>query len=184
MGINSRNKGNRNERMGASLLTTWTKRKFERTPSSGGLQWRASFSKGDVVCTKEGHYFPFCVEIKAHKEIDFSHLLRDNKKGVKVLEFWDQCKRDADKCNKIPMLMMRYDGMPKGFFFLAIPTKFYFTLTKNIGRVSTSLIFLKEQEEGEPLYNFIVVSCTDFFTMPYKTIKLAAKTYLNGQKGI
>lgn len=182
MGINSRNKGNRNERMGASLLTTWTKRKFERTPSSGGLNWKASFSKGDVVCTKEGHYFPFCVEIKAHKEIDFSHLLNPKIKNVKVLEFWAQCKRDAEKCNKVPMLMMRYDNMPKGLFFIVLPVDF----TKSVNmflRMTHLKTTLTLWDRNKDIVLSIMPS-TEFFAMPYKTIKLAAKTYLNGQKGI
>lgn len=173
--MNSRNKGNRNERGAAALITTWTGRKFERTPSSGGLQWKASFSKGDIVCTVEGHRFPFCVEVKAHREIDFSHLLNPKVKNVKVLEFWAQCLRDAEKCDKVPMLLMRYDMMPKNFFFLVLPTEFY---GKLIGPRLLGTTTIKYKGK----YNLTIIPSDQFFRFSYKEIKLLAKEYLQWGK--
>lgn len=172
--MNSRAKGNRNERVGAGLMTTWTKRKFERTPSSGGLQWKSSFSKGDIVCTKEGHYFPFCVEIKAHKEIDFSHLLNPKVKNIKILEFWAQCKRDATKCNKIPLLMMRYDMMPKEFFFIGVPQEFAKAIHHLLPKDFTSLRY-HNYKTNDPI---MFLRSDEFFKISYKETKLIAKEYL------
>ena len=169
MGINSRNKGSKNERKAAGLLTAWTKRKFERTPSSGGLNWKASFSKGDVVCTAEGHLFPFCVEVKAHKEIDFSHLLVPGIKNIKILEFWGQCQRDAERCKKVPMLLMRYDRLPSDFFFLGIPYSFYEKLPLSFKMYKKALIYKL------PNLKIAFLPSELFFALPYKEVKTLAK---------
>lgn len=177
MGINSRRKGNKNERIAAALFTTWTKRKFERTPSSGGLQWKGSFAKGDIVCTVDRHYCPFCVEIKAHKEIDFSHLMIPGIKNVKIFEFWKQCRRDARKAKKLPLLLMRYDRLPKAFFFTAMPLDFWFAVKHLFPNVK----YLHFQDFINPA--FAVISSIDFFKVDYKTIRRLTKTYLrNGKK--
>lgn len=176
MAINSRNKGNRNERNAAKLVSEWTGRKFERTPSSGGLQWKASFSKGDIVCTVEGHVFPFCVEVKAHREINFSHLLLPGVKNVKIFDFWYQATRDAEKCLKIPMLLMRYDGMPKEFFFLGIPNDFYKALFPKMGLALMDAPTLSFWDKKKHSITFI--RSTDFFKLPYTDVKKLAKEYL------
>jgi hypothetical protein len=125
MGINGRSKGNRGELIAAKVVGAWTNKKFARVPSSGGLQWKNSNAKGDIVCTEEGHYFPFCMEIKNYKDINFEHLLYIPQ--PKILEFWDQCERDAKIAKKCPMLWMRYDRLPKEFFFIVIPQYIYYT---------------------------------------------------------
>ena len=176
MGINSRSKGNRNERLAASIISNWAKRKFERTPSSGGLQWKASFSKGDIVCTDDRHYFPFCVEVKAHKEINFSHLLIPNIKNVKIFEFWEQCQRDAKNATKIPMLIARYDGLPKGFFFTILPLDFWF----EIKHLYPNVKYIYFQDFNIP--SFAILSSFHFFKAPYKEIRKIAKTKLKKER--
>lgn len=175
--INSRSKGNRNERVAAELMSTWTKRKFSRTPSSGGLNWKSANSKGDVVCTAEGHFFPFCVEVKAHKDIDFSHLLNPKIKNIKILEFWEQCKRDAGKCNKIPLLLMRYDNMPSEFFFAVIDYEFYSKLNifQKLLHVYTTFVFWDRKKK----IKLTIMRSTEFFTLPYKEVKRVAKKFIH-----
>lgn len=174
MGINSRAKGNKGERTVAALFKKWTGKEFARTPSSGGLQWKTSNTKGDIVCTTEGHYFPFCVEVKVHKEIDFSHLLIPGIKNVKILEFWEQCKREAKKCNKIPMLLMRYDRMPKDFFFIVIPQPFAKLIHDKFEGNIASLRF-HDYTKDDPI---MILRSTDLFSTHYKAIKQIAKTYI------
>ena len=169
--INSRTKGSKNERDLAKLFQKWTKKDFARTPSSGGLNWKSSNSKGDIVCTTEGHYFPFCIEAKNHREINFEHLLYLPK--PKILEFWAQCKRDADKANKIPLLFMRYNGLPKDFHFVAIEVNFAMELFSS--ELIDSTHYLKFMSKENKLFIF---RSNDFFKMPYKELKLIAKTYL------
>lgn len=172
--INSRSKGNRNERNAAKLLATWTSKEFSRTPSSGGLNWKSSNSKGDIVCTTEGHYFPFCIEVKAHREINFQHLLYN--KTPKILEFWEQCLRDALRAKKIPLLMMRYDGMPKGLFFIAIETDIY-TKLPNFDRMSHCRSTIKFWDMDKAV-KLTIIPSTSFFKMAYRPIKKIAKQIL------
>jgi Holliday junction resolvase len=166
--INSRTKGSKNERELAKLFKDWTGRDFARTPSSGGLQWKSANSKGDIVCTSEGHYFPFCIEAKSYREINFEHLLYSPQ--PKILEFWAQATRDAGKCNKIPLLFMRYNGMPKNLHFVVITQDTYKMFKV---KPEKSLLFWS-QETG---YLQIIPS-TDFFRSKYKLVKIKAKKYL------
>lgn len=177
MAINSRSKGARNERRAAELFTKWTGKKFSKTAASGGLNWKASFSIGDIVCTTEGHYFPFAVEVKAHKEINFQHLMYDVK-GCKIKEFWDQCSRDAERGKKIPMLMMRYDGLPADLFFIALPTD-YFNYVYNTWDMDCRT-FAYYHGKG---YDFTIINSLDFFKLPYKEIKTYTKTLLKKKYG-
>jgi Holliday junction resolvase len=166
--INSRTKGSKNERDLAKLFKTWTGKDFARTPSSGGLQWKATNAKGDIVCTSEGHYFPFCIEAKNHKEINFEHLLYLPK--PKILEFWEQCLRDATLANKVPLLFMRYNGMPKDFHFVVMKSSdfqnlFYPTITPFKIRVQLKVKDL----------NLSLVTSPEFFQTNYKSAKKKAK---------
>jgi Holliday junction resolvase len=171
--INSRTKGNKNERDLAKLFKAWTGKDFARTPSSGGLQWKSSNSKGDIVCTTEGHYFPFCIEAKNYKEINFEHLLIPNIKNIRILEFWAQAKRDADKANKIPILTMRYNGMPKDFHFIVMETPilkklFYPSITPFRNKIELKVKGL----------NLSIIQSTEFFSTDYKKVKALAKQHL------
>ena len=74
--INSKKKGDTNERAAASWLHKWTRELFIRTPSSGGRRLEnASNFCGDVVCENEDFNFPFVVETKHRKDITFSKVL-------------------------------------------------------------------------------------------------------------
>lgn len=175
--MSSRSKGNRNERRACELLHKWTRRKFARTPSSGGLSWKTQNTKGDVVCIKEGHYFPFCVEVKAHREINFSHLLYDV--DAKIMEFWDQCVGDAKRAKKIPMLLMRYDRLPSDLFFLGIPTAFYKELYWDQMHINRRIEYSNKKLDL-PAVTF--VSSRAFFNGDYKSIKKKALNYIKSQK--
>lgn len=178
--MSSRSKGNRNERRAAELLQKWTRRKFARTPSSGGLSWKTTNTKGDVVCIKEGHYFPFCVEVKAHKEINFSHLLYDV--DSKIMEFWKQCVEDAKRAKKVPMLLMRYDRLPSDLFFMGIPTDLYILLMAtgdDIAHINRVITYTNNKVKL-PAVTF--VSSRAFFNGDYKSIRKKALTYIKSQK--
>ena len=124
MAINSRKKGCKAERDVAKALESWTNKKFARTPSSGGLNWKKTNVKGDVVCTTEGHYFPFCVEVKSYKEINLSYIII-GKKDCILYKFWEQCERESKEANKTPILLMRFNGMPKGEWMVVISYELY-----------------------------------------------------------
>lgn len=157
--INSRTKGSTNERKTCKLMKEWTGYDFARTPSSGGLRWKRENTQGDIVITEEGIYFPFCVECKAYKKIDFSHLLLDVKSDI--VRFWAQASEDALRAKKIPLLLMRYNGLPANFFFIAIRYTDYLKFRKHlkmgpkIRSYSQGLMILTPQVWFESDYNAI-----------------------------
>lgn len=121
MSINSKKKGNKFERIVAKFWSTWTGYEFNRTPQSGGLHWKNSENVvSDIVCTDPLHSrrFLFSIEAKCHKDINFEHLLLNVKS--KIREFWKQASEDSKRVNKIPILMMRYNGMPKDESFFVV----------------------------------------------------------------
>ena len=170
--MNSRNKGNRGERDIAKLLSDWTGKKFSRTPSSGGLQWKKDNVKGDITSTEEGFYFPFCVEVKFHKKIDFSHLITPGIKNIDILDFWKQCYRDASLCNKIPLLFMRYNGLPKDFWFTVIPKDLYYYCIEPF--------YDKEDRAigyNGLIDNFYIIPISRLLNLPYKKLHPIFKNY-------
>lgn len=179
MGINSRSKGAKNERIIAKAFEEWTNKKFAKTPASGGLNWKTQNVAGDIVCCTEGHYFPFVIEGKSYDKIDFSHLLTPGIKNIDIIDFWNQAKRDAVKVNKIPMLLMRYNGLPKSFWFIVMEEDFYIQLplfAKAFCKVTLKYLDM----EGN--YKLRIVRSNEFFKTIYKEIKLNAKTYIKKTK--
>lgn len=139
----------------------------------GGLNWKSANSKGDIVCTTEGHYFPFCIEVKHHAEINFSEIYIPNKKKVKVLEFWEQCKRDASKANKIPLLFMRYNGLPNDFFFIGI------------SKEHEDKLGIKLEKSSIIRHLDLVIGISpELFLNEYKLLKISAKKLLNETKRV
>jgi hypothetical protein len=188
MPINSRRKGKKAERVIAGVLSKWTGRKFASTPASGGLNWQKANVAGDVVCTHEGHYFPFAVEVKNYTKIDFSHLITPGIKNVEILDFWAQCERDAKKCNKIPMLLMRYNGLPKEFYYLVLDVNYWTAFRQEnmftvLGAVKTTLTFWDKNKD----LKLIIMPSSEFFKISYKTLKKFTKAYIHekikGRKG-
>lgn len=163
--INSRSKGCKGERDLAKVLEKWTKKTFARTPSSGGLSWKTTNAKGDIVCTKEGHYFPFCVENKSYKELNFQHpLILPN---AEILKFWEQCKRDAEIAKKVPLLTMRYNGMAKGLYFIIVKYKDFLRMGFELG--NANLYY-------NPWFDIIIMPSNILFESSYKIIKENLKT--------
>lgn len=117
--INQKKKGNRNELVVCKILEKWTGSPFSRVPSSGGLRWKNNKSIcGDVVCTDESVYFPFSVETKHLKELTVRKYLRTNSK---VFTIYQQAKRDAERAGKIPMMLLRCNGMKEGEYWVFVP---------------------------------------------------------------
>ncbi len=115
--INSKTKGNNNERAAAKWLKEWTGADMNRTPRSGGLRWLdSSRIAGDVVAPKD-FYFPFCVETKAYNKIEFKEVLRVNSI---IGTFWVQADADARRIDKEPFLMVRENGMKSGEFIIFV----------------------------------------------------------------
>jgi len=108
--INAKRKGNDNEYLLANVLSNWTGFKFGRVPSSGGLRWEGeSRFIGDVVVQDPEINFPFTIETKSYRKL----ILKNGNFSKKVGKFWDQCIEDCKRSGKMPMLIMRENGMPK-----------------------------------------------------------------------
>ena len=122
MGINSRSKGQRGEKQAIGFMEAWTPYEFKRTPGSGGLRGHvADYTVGDIVMVTPNKICPFTIEVKNYKEINFEHLLMNV--NSKVDEFWKQAADDAKRGQKLPLLLLRYNGLPKEFFFVVLYIK-------------------------------------------------------------
>jgi Holliday junction resolvase len=174
---NSKQKGNKGEREVAKWWQEWTGMEFARIPSSGGLRWHSTHNTvGDIMCTHERHSrrFQFAIECKNYKDINFEHLILGNKK-VKILEFWQQTQDDAERGDKIPILFMRYNGMPKGVYFVVISLAFYNIFYKDIKMDNDYFIV--------PNRDFVILNSTDLLKRKYLDLhKNLKKHRKNGQK--
>lgn len=122
MAVNSKSKGGRFERAISKWFTAWTGYEFNRVPASGGLRWKnAENISSDVTCTDSKHSrkFRFSIECKNYSDLNFEHVLLE-RKSCKILKFWEQARRDAERAKKFPMLVMHYNGMPKGEAFVIV----------------------------------------------------------------
>ena len=127
MGVNSKSKGGRFERAISKWFTNWTGYEFNRVPASGGLRWKnAENITSDVACTDAKHSkkFHFSIECKSYQDLNFEHILLE-KKSCKILKFWEQAMSDAQRGKKLPMLIMKYNGMPKGEAFVMVGYEVY-----------------------------------------------------------
>jgi len=182
--INSKKKGSKNERNLAKLFEKWTGREFARTPSSGGLRWsNTNDTAGDIICSDKTHsrYFKFVIEAKSYKDINFEQLLLDNK-NKKILEFWEQVLADAKRAeNKIPILLMRYNGMPRDFHFIVFSKKAYeFVFKPAIKYINKEL--WKKFEVEIPGYSLVIITSTMLFATDYESVHKFAKKYLKNEK--
>lgn len=106
---NGRAKGQSFERVVAKILSTWWGEEFHRTPSSGGLHWkRDNRVTGDVV-TPENSNFPFSIECKKVEGWNFEQLLKDT---GEISNWWNQCFRDSNEVDKIPLLIFSKNRSP------------------------------------------------------------------------
>lgn len=101
--VNSKVKGNKNEVEVAKAISKWTGVPFRRTPASGAIHVPLHWLSGDIFCAMDNFKFPFSVETKHYKKV-----------SPKLVEkWWKQTCVDAERVNKIPMLIYRANGWPK-----------------------------------------------------------------------
>jgi hypothetical protein len=102
MTINSKNKGRAFEYVVRDKLTDTFGSQFERVPLSGAL----TYLKGDVYAPWLPD-FPWTVEAKHHKEVEWNNVL--TAKTSLLLEFWDQTTREAAVMKRNPLLIYKWD---------------------------------------------------------------------------
>tara|TARA_Y100000310_G_C20438469_1_gene694888 strand:+ start:83 stop:610 length:528 start_codon:yes stop_codon:yes gene_type:complete len=130
----SKEKGNRFERKIAKELGEWyynDKNALIRSPSSGALATIRNFTTpvaGDIYQIKYvTTEFPFCVELKHHKDFNIEHLLFP-RKSSRLWKAWEQCKRDANAVHKIPLLIYKQNyGTQIAVIQIKEPEKYFKT---------------------------------------------------------
>ena len=111
--VNSRAKGSSFERQIAKLLndrlgTT----EFSRTPGSGAFATTHSLPDhlklyGDLITPQN---FRYCIECK--KGYNNQNLYSLFNKSSEFWKFIEQCQKDSNKCNKLPMVIFKQDRQP------------------------------------------------------------------------
>lgn len=174
--INSRSKGSKNERELCKFFQDWTSYEFARVPASGGLRWKNTQNTvGDIICTDNFHSrrFKLTIETKFYKDINFEHFILGNK-NVKLNEFWEQAKDDGIRSNKIPIVFMRYNNMPKQTWFvmasIELFNEIYLDLNGKFDYGRISII-----DNGDPR---IIFNSNDLLRTNYKQIHKMVKKLL------
>lgn len=172
---NSRAKGSKNERELSKWWQKWSGLEFSRVPASGGLRWQKKDDiTGDLICTdpRRSRRFPFSIETKFYKDINFEHLILGNKKQ-KIIEFWEQAKEDGARANRIPILFMRYNMMPKATWFVAMETRVFKELYKQRGGTDKFeyAFFVVRTPEQE----FTIINSNDLLSTDYKKFSITLK---------
>lgn len=179
MRINSRKKGQRGEKIAIEFMKDWTGMDFKRSPASGGLRGHISeYTDGDLICVKKNYIFPLCIEVKFYENLNFSHLLYDarpeklkkKQKGIKA--YWQQAKEAAKRAEKVPLLLMRYTGLPKDLFFVIMPIKVYKYLS---GRQQGPITF-------KPMFQYgpvIITTTRELKKVPWDFFDTVSKSILS-----
>lgn len=179
--INSKAKGSKNERDVCKWWKDWTGFDFSRVPSSGGLRWsRTTDTTGDIICSDSKHFlrFPFSIECKSYKDINFEHILLGNK-NVKILEFWQQACEDAQRGNKLPILMMRYNGMKKGDYFFVVSPQMGQLIFDSMGmveRIGIPRMIISTHEIGLNIFMASDILRLSNYTKVYKESRKRLKS--------
>lgn len=123
--VNSKQKGNRGELDLCKIMEKHFKKTFKRVPQSGahvgGTNYNSSLREdaieilaGDIITPKE---FVFLIEHKNYKQeaVNITNLLSE--KEYDVNRWWFQCKQDAERSKKKPLLIIKL-GRSERFVFV------------------------------------------------------------------
>lgn len=169
---NGKAKGSKNERELAKFWKEWTGLEFARVPASGGLRWQKKDDiTGDIICVdpRKSRRFPFSIEAKFYKDINFEHLILGNKKQ-KFIDFWEQAKEDGNRAKRIPLLFARYNGMPKMTWFVAMPIYLFKTLQKMGVKMQGTYFIVNTPDD-----NFLLFNSNELLQIDFKEFSIKAK---------
>ena len=99
----SKIKGSAYEAKIRDLLTAELKIEFKRMPLSGSIE----YLKGDLWTPHDTAAWPYCIECKHYKDIQWNNLL--TAKTTDLLQFWRQTIREAEVMRKKPLLIFRWN---------------------------------------------------------------------------
>jgi|TARA_R100001510_G_C7562238_1_gene141856 hypothetical protein len=103
MSSKSKIKGSVYEAKIAKLLTNEFKVEFRKVPLSGSID----YLKGDIWTPKDTAWWPYCIECKHYKDIQWNNFLTS--KTTDMLMFWRQTVREAEVMEKKPLLIFRWN---------------------------------------------------------------------------
>jgi len=147
--VDSRAKGARGEKQAIEWWEEWSGMSFKRSPASGGLRGHVlDYTVGDIICVKKNYVFPLTIEVKNYRDINFEKMFYNVES--EVLKFWNQALEDGVRGEKMPMLFMRYNGLPKGLFFVIMSYLDYKILSKSIKLQKPKSIIITNQ--GQRLF--------------------------------
>lgn len=124
----SKQKGNRGEREVVELCKKWwDDDSFKKSPESGGMAtvMEQQGYPEDIIGRLAGDLlvpadFPFCIESKLYAEIDIYSIIRNPGNNI-IRQWWEQCRDDARKADKHPLLTFREDRK-KRYVVIALET--------------------------------------------------------------
>lgn len=105
MAIDSRAKGRTAELKARDVLRKYTGLEWERTPLSGALSANHKL-KGDLYLPDRKN--TFSVEVKSYKDDHLTSKILSGK-SPQFLEWWDQAERQAVECDKLPLLLFKFN---------------------------------------------------------------------------
>lgn len=165
MAINQRRKGKAGEKKAINFFEAWTGMSFKKSPASGGLRGHvAEYTVGDIICVEKNYIFPYSVEVKNYADINFAHLLYDSKSDI--IKYWEQCVDDSKRAEKFPILLMRYNGLPANFFFVAMSYEDYKLLKNNNIKIPARKMFIKDKE-----HHLVITSTDEMATLSWKKVE-------------
>ena len=167
--INSRSKGKRGERMACAFFEEWTGKNFTTIPASGGLRWKNTNTiTGDIIADEPNYIFPFSIEAKNMAELNFQHLIYNV--DSTIIDFWRQCWADGKRGKKVPLLLMRYNGLKGGMFFVVMHKNFYDMLSEAGFMLRPRLIYNT---------SLVISNTNELKKIPFKKAEKLAYKFLN-----
>ena len=103
MSSKSKIKGSAYEAKIRDYLTKELGIEFKRMPLSGSLE----YLKGDLWTPHDTAAWPYCIECKHYKEVNWNGLLTATSSDL--LNFWRQAQREAEVMKKKPLLIFRWN---------------------------------------------------------------------------
>ena len=99
----SKIKGSAYEAKIRDLLTKELNIEFKRMPLSGSIE----YLKGDLWTPHDTAAWPYCIECKHYKEVNWNGLLTATSSDL--LNFWRQAQREAEVMKKKPLVIYRWN---------------------------------------------------------------------------
>lgn len=143
--VDSREKGARAETVIKKHLKELTNLAWERTPGSGALHEKHQL-KGDLYVVGEKNLW--CVECKHYADDHLtSKVLTD--KIPQLIDWWDQCTRQANQVNRKPLLIFKFDRSKIFCAFDELPNTDLYYLYVNRGNANFFVSLLEHWVQKE-----------------------------------